>query len=682
MIWQYRKGNLEPTPAPIGDTAAQRDFYSKPSDDGLPTLDDLITEYEQTMHNTVDEVRSLNVGDVIDPVAIAEIVTHLAIRSSYMRGMVKDAADSIVEVIETIAEGKIDGKVIRFPSHKVPSSVEKLILDEFDKREISELARVDGKTLAKLLYFAMREGADQFLSEARGLIGHMIGEFAAKSAQLSHQTQTSVLSKSMAPAARIEKLAVLEWRVVASPNGRSILPDSTSIAFDGAEWASLIFVENEKLQIVILPLTPERLAVGVRKGTEETSLAAFDQIAAQTCHTFFLSSERREELDDFLPKLGGQVQTQISNMTKGAVTQAVDEFLKADPHLFYEDQAERAAAQSWSATQNEGQFSFSVQLFDFGDNALANEVSEAIKPIMIEFSRFLTVQDLSGFVFAEDYRAGLKSVERGFEAKNVLEPTESENLIGVSMPLSVREDGEVKTMVVSRSSIALDLISDDEDRAAEAVSIILHNLSSAALTSLMQNKFPNQMLAALGDEYEKTLFQYTEGVFSSYFCASISCSIPRFLQFYEDLALEALKKVLEDVPMERREYRTHNEMEVLFPVVASLLGDFMTSTARLLGALKNQTTELNEGSQLRQLLEANQLLSWLELYQKDLQSFDDGLEVWAHFDEAFFVNRHFERIAVQFSIVPEPTDGPGAYVHVLGLQDIDLLTDIDENVMR
>ena len=672
-IWLYRKDRGKPIAASIADTAAQRDFYSKPSEGDLPTLDDLITEYEQTMHKTVDALRSLDVGEVIDPRKIAEVVTHLAIRSSYMRGMVDAAAGSMVEAIEATAQGNIDGKPIKFPAHKVPSSIEKLILEEFEKRGLAELTPVDGKTISKLLYFALREGADKFLSEARGLLDLLSREFSGKSAQLGHRTQTSVLSESMAPTARIEKLALLDWRVAKSTNGCAILPDSTSIAFDGTEWTSLLFVSNDKLEAVVLPLTPEHLAVGVRMDCKAPDLAAFDQLAAQASHTFFLSSERRKEHDDFLPMLGGNVQEQVSSMTKGAVTQAVDEMLKADPHALYEAQAEHAANKSWSDGQKEDQISFSLQLFDFGDDGLANQVTEAIQPVVAAFSKHLPVHDLKGFVFANDYRAALKSVERGFEAKHDLEPVETENKIGVSMPLSVREDGKVKTLVVSRSSIAVDLISDDADRKSEAVSIILHNLSSAALTSLVQNKFPGQMLAEIEDEYERTLFQYTDGVFSSYFCAAISCSTPSFLNFYEELALEALYKLLEDVPKERRKYRSHGEMEALFPIVAGLISSFMKAISRLLGAQKNQITELSHGSQLWQLLEKHQLLSWFELFQKDLQSFDDGLEAWAHFDEAFFVNRHFERIAVQFSVVPEATDGPGAYVHVPEMPEIDLL---------
>lgn len=672
-IWLYRKGQSDPIPASIGDTAAQRDFYSKPSEHDLPTLDDLITEYEQTMHKAVDELRTLNVGDTIEPVVIAEVVTHLAIRSSYMRGMVEDAAESMAEVIEATANGNIDGKVIRFPAHKVPSAVEKLILEEFDKRGLSELTPVDGKTVSKLLYFALREGADQFLSEAKGLLDHLIGELAGKSAKLAHRTQTSVLSEAMAPTARIEQLAMLDWKVVASPNGRAILPDSTSIAFDGSEWTSLLFVSNDDLEAVVLPLSPDSLAVGVRKGCSAPSLTAFDELAAQASHTFFLSSERRKEHDDFLPKLGGNLKEQVSSMTKGAMTHAIDEFLGVEPHLLYETQAKHAANESWSSPQNGEQISFSLQLFDFGDDALSNEVAEAIKPIVAAFSKYLPVHDLSGFVFADDYRTALKSVERGFDARNDLEPMEAENKVGVSMPLSVRKDGKIKTLVVSRSSIAVDLISDNENAKAEATSIILHNLSSAAFTSLLQNKFPNQMLAEVADDYERTLFQYTEGIFHSYFCASISCSIPSFLEFHERLALEALQMLLKDAPEERRRYRSHGEMEVMFPSIGSAISAFMNATARFLGALKNQSTEVDESSQFRQLLEENQLLSWFELFQKDLQSFDDGLETWAHFDEAFFVNRHFERIAVQFSIVPEPTEGPRAYVHVPEMADIDLL---------
>ncbi|WP_390911858.1 hypothetical protein [Pseudosulfitobacter sp. SM2401] len=329
----------------------------------------------------------------------------------------------------------------------------------------------------------MREGADQFLAEARGLLDHLIGELEEKSPQLGHRTQTSVLSESMAPTARIKKLALLDWRVKASPNGHAILPDSTSIAFNGTEWTSLLFVSNDEIEAVVLPLTPDRLAVGVRKGCAVPNLTAFDELAARASHTFFLSSERRKEHDDFLPILGGKVHEQVSSMTKGAMTQAVDEMLRADPHLLYEAQAEHAVNESWSNPEKGEQINFSLQLFDFGDDALANGVAETIKQILITFSKHLPVYDLSGFVFANDYRTALKSVERGFDARNDLEPIEDDNKVGVSMPLSVLKDGKVRTVVVSRSSIAIDLVSDDESAKTEATSIILHNLSSAALTS-------------------------------------------------------------------------------------------------------------------------------------------------------------------------------------------------------
>lgn len=661
----YRKGKEKPISSPIKDTAAQRDFYSKPTDDGLPTLDDLITDYEQMMHVTVEELRSLNVGDAIDSMKIAEVITHLAVRSSYMRGLFEDTAISMAEAIEATIK---DDKTILFPSHKVPSYIEKLILDELGKLRLMEFTPVNEQTISKLLYFAIREGADHFFSKAQDLVNNLIDELTNKSTQFSHRTQSSVLSESMAPAARIEQLAMLEWKIMASPNGCSILPDCTSIAYDGEEWASLIFVGGEKLHTVILPLTPERLAVGVKKGANPPDLTNFNQIAAQASHTFFLSSESGKELNDILPKLGGHVQNQVTSKIKDAVTYAVDEMLKVDPHINYKEQANHAVNQSWSTLENKEQTSFFVQLLDFGDEALATKISEVINHIIIAFSKYLLpTKDLSGFVFANDYQMALKSIERGFEAKNDLEPIETGNMLGVSMPLLVVEDDQFKTLIVARSFIAVDLISNDECKRTEAINIILHNLSYVALANLIQNKFPEQILASIADEYEGTLFQYTDGVFSLYFCATISCSTASTLSLYEKSTLESLRKLLETIPKQLQEYISHRNMEILFPVVAELIADFMNLTARLLGALKNQEADLNESSSLHQLLKENQLLSWFELFQKDLQSFDNGLETWAHFEEAFFVNRHFERIAIKFNIVPEPTDNQKTYIHVFGL---------------
>ncbi len=591
--------------------------------------------------------------------------------------MVKDAAVSMAEAKRAVALGEINGKKIELPKHKVPVAVEGLIIEEFDRRGLSALTPVNGSTIAKLMYIGLREGAENVLDESKNIITRLIGELADNFGQLSHGAQTKVLTEAMAPEPRVEKLACLDWQIISSANGCAILPDCTCIAFDGTDWTSLFLTNTEHIQSVVLPLTPALLAVGTTGSEELPNLENFDQLATQVSHTFFLSSCRRDELDDLLLGMGDQVQSQIGNLTNSAVSEALEGFLSTGEPVASQAQIDRAASQSWVSEQDDGQISFSVSLRDFGDAALATEVSGALKSVLGVFAQNFPISGVEGFTFANDYRGALNSIDRGFETYSDLQTTENEKYVGVTMPVPVLRDGRVKMQIVCRSSVALDLVSDEGENRYEAISVILHSLASAALTNLLQNKFPDQILARISDEYEGLLYQSTSGIFDACFCASISCSSARLLQLYEELAADALEKVLENVPSERRAYREHGNMDILFPAVSRMFGDFLNSTARLLGGQKNQEAELAEDSRLWLLLEANNLLAWFELFGKDLESFDEGLEGWEKFEDIFFVNRHYERIAAQFSIVPEPTDASGVYVHVPEAPDIDLL-DIDD----
>ncbi|MCY3674798.1 MAG: DUF4238 domain-containing protein [Paracoccaceae bacterium] len=663
-IWTYRKGNPKPIPTSISDTAAQRDFYSQPSMENVPTLDELITRYEQVLHPKVDELRRLVIGDDIPASEVAELVTHLAMRSSYMRDMVKDAASSMAEAIQAVKSGKVNGQKINFPKHYVPLAIENQIIEEFEKRKLMELTPVSGQTVAKLLYFGLREGVDDLLTDAaRGIFDYFVEELKRESSSISSNAQTTILTDSLAPETRVKRLSELKWTVVEGPDGGAILPDCTSVVFDGEKWTSLFLAGIDEIVAVALPLTPDRIALGLVGGASKIDVTDFNTIAADASHTFFLSSSCKPELEQALPKLGRKVRSQLSEMSVSAMTETVEGFLAREPDSTPSNGEQDATQISWTSGDQTNLFSMSVTFFDFGDEAFCKRVADMLTSIITSFAKYLPVSGLSGFVFAHDYKAALNSIERGFEVSSEILPIEDGYQIGVGMPLTILEDGEFKTKAVLRSIVAVDLVSEDDEIRSEAIGTIEHMLASAALTRLMANKFPDKILNRIDDEYEGMLFNYTGGVFDEYFRASISCFSEKQLKLYEELAHENLFAILVQMPKLRREYKRHRDMARLFPKTSVLIQNFMIAMARLLGTMKCQNVELAEGSVLERLLSENGLLSWYTLFRNDLMSFEEGLETWAQFEEIFFVNRHYERLAFQFRLIPEPMDN-GIYVHV------------------
>lgn len=661
-IWLYRKGLKEPKSVSITDAAAQRDFYSKPSVDGIPTLDQLITDYEQRLHRSIDRIRALDIRDNVPAAEIAEVVTHLSVRSLYLRGMAKDAITSMADALDSAIGGHVGGKEVSFPAHCVPKAIEKIIIEELNRLGVAGLTPVNANSIAKLFYFAMRENAHEVLPAVRKLIEHLTGELAAQSADISRRVQTSVLTDALAPRARQEVLQELHWTIETGPPIGAILPDCTCIVSDGKRWTSLFLVESEKVEIVILPISPDRLVVGRRNPTSNIDVSEFNRIAANVAHTFFLSSERHNELDAAADHLGGQVRTQMRNMTASAVAEAVHEY--ASDHASQDKENDSTAEPSWTERDGTEEYPFSVTFRGFGDEEFVSNVSHELKSAMTTFGNYIPLAGPKCFVFANDYRAVLASVDPELEASEELSPIEEQTKAGVGRPLSVFIDGKVETVAVLSSSIAHGLVSTDANEKVEAQLVILHMLAAATLTGLTRDKFPDQMLSTVADAYEGTLFQFTQGVFDAYFCSSFSCLDDRTVELHERLALEAFEAMSERIPRLIKQFLEHRDMDLLFPESASLLGGFLLAAARYLGCLRCNAAGLDDTSELVATLTENGLSNWLKLFRKDLEAFDNGLESWARFEEAFFVNRHFERLGVHFGLLPEPTTNGQVYIHV------------------
>ena len=72
-LWMFRRGKSSGFTVARKKAAAKEYFYSKPSPDGLPTLDDLVTEYENDLHKIVDRIRELEIESAVDSREIAQV---------------------------------------------------------------------------------------------------------------------------------------------------------------------------------------------------------------------------------------------------------------------------------------------------------------------------------------------------------------------------------------------------------------------------------------------------------------------------------------------------------------------------------------------------------------------------------------------------------------------------------
>ena len=663
-LWLFRRGKSSGIKVPRNRAAAQEYFYSRPSIDGQPTLDDLVTEYESDIRTIVDKIRLLKTGEIIDSENISRVVTHLTARSSHLRETMQDAIISTKDSIQQLLDSGPETSLLKLPRDVPPEWIYKIISEELTKLGATRVTQITEKTIIDLLYLVLREKGSEVLCETILLLEGILEMLGSRAAAISRNAQVSVLRNTMAPEEQVKKLSKLIWNIVPVSGDGAILPDCTSIAFNGCKWQPLWFTGVDELKVVVLPLAPDRLAVGKINSDLTVELSQFNELAAQASYMFFLANHNSMELEQYVEKLGGEIRASIGTMIDSSVQEEItDLFRRGDVGDASEDKL-YAADRSWKEMAVDEKFQYTVTFEDFGDEKLLLAVSNEINAVVMDFSSRFPISSLEGFIFAQDYKAALNRPDRGIETSEDITPTKTEEYLGVGMPLAVVSNGMIKTRVVLRATVAAYLLSEHQALVEDGRRILIHMLANSALRGLIANKFPKQVLKPVCDQFEAFLYDYTSGIFEAYYCAYVSTEGEFQLEDRESLALEALKLAVEQIPDKRRDYRLDGDIEGFFNASAIMIQNVLTFTAALFGSYKACGLVLDESSPISVLLAEHELYRWAELFRADIEGFHAGLEQWADFTEIFFINRHFQRLLAHFGIVPDRHDGFGAYVHV------------------
>lgn len=440
--------------------------------------------------------------------------------------------------------------------------------------------------------------------------------------------------------------------------------DCTSIAFNGREWQPLLLTSSEELEVVVLALAPNRLAVGKADTDWNVDLSLYNRHAADASCSFFLADRNSSDLSDLLGQLGGKIRTSFDNLVERSVGKAIGKLLRNDDGEYRLKADASPGTKSWPATVEDETQHYYVSFEDFGDEEFATSVAEEINSVVIDFSKRFSTTSMESFVFANDYKAALNRNDRGIDLIEEITPLETEKFVGLGMPLAVVSNGRLMTRVVLRAIVALDLLSEDSTVAEDARSIVVHMLASSALRGLVATKFSDLMLRPLRDQFEAFLHDYVSGVFEAYFCACLSTRNERQLERRESLALAALRQAFNEIPLKRQAYIRGGDLETFFASSAGLSVNALSLLAALFGGYKALGQTIPDSTPVLAFLAKYGLDKWANLFYADLTAFDAGLEEWAKFEEMFFVHRHFQRFLAHFGIVLDRHDGPGAYVHV------------------
>ena len=222
----------------------------------------------------------------------------------------------------------------------------------------------------------MREKSSDVLDEILPLLAEAMEELRTSATEMSRRAQVTALESMMAPEKRLVELGNLIWHVVPAPNEGAVIPDCTSLAFSGREWQPLLLTASDELEAVVLPLAPDRLAVGKSEHNLNLDLSQYNRHAADLSYVFFLASYNSEELSKLSGRLGGQIESSFETLAESAVVEAMGNLFN------YKDDGRRLEAQScagstsWNSIMTEERLQYFVSLSDFGDEKIARTIAE------------------------------------------------------------------------------------------------------------------------------------------------------------------------------------------------------------------------------------------------------------------------------------------------------------------
>lgn len=314
--------------------AAQRYFYSEPSE-GEITLDDRITTYEDEVVLTLNGLAELPLGSTAPAEPLARVITHLIVRSDHSRRTFLGLGDHLAAAVDKFRDQDWTSRAIGLHSDAPTGKFEELLNEEIAKipSAAALLAnprmRKQLRAMVRTQFAAMQPQLNEALDIVQVRLRNELPEQARRG-------QLKALEASLAPEARVKSLSQLTWRICAAGQNGAVLPDCVALVMIEGEvdvLPALFASKDSPLRAAFLPLSPDRLAIGVAPGVEIAAPANWNEVAARASIDFFIGPDRDEDLN--------RLRTDIGRTSARFIEQQALSALDIQPEELFEERTER-----------------------------------------------------------------------------------------------------------------------------------------------------------------------------------------------------------------------------------------------------------------------------------------------------------------------------------------------------
>jgi len=302
----YKK-RMPPYTTSTEGVAAQRDFYSQPSDGVIGTLDDLITAFEGSTFNPfLDRARNLSAGAQLDGESAASAVVHLSVRAASLRGAFAHLAQKmLVRLNEVLNDSERVRAFTDIDSTDAKSLLSNAVREAFDKLSLTGLPLKDRLIFEKMACFRVREKFDLLMQEAAPLLSEQLLSMGGAVPSMAERGHTRALQNSLVPVARIDALRKLRWTVLAVElPDHFVLPDCAAVASSVAGQVQPVSMStDEEISWVAMPISAKQVVIGY-EGQDLPNLSGLNEHFAKCSMEFFVSSTHSADLEALAAAIG------------------------------------------------------------------------------------------------------------------------------------------------------------------------------------------------------------------------------------------------------------------------------------------------------------------------------------------------------------------------------------------
>ncbi|WP_319520296.1 DUF4238 domain-containing protein [uncultured Martelella sp.] len=655
-IWLFRRGAERAVNTTIMNVAHQRDFYSPPESKNYITLDDEITEYESSvLYPMLDELRSDHGAQELNESKIAEVIVHLSIRTAHTRTIFREGTGALTEAIKQLLENpNILLGSEGFPSSEPSTRIKKLISDAIDEQGLSKATGFSTETLTRLAYMLLRENSQELrtlFSSQRSSIEQAIDKFGLKRVPDFHK---EALSGSLAPPARVEQLSKFYWCQI--PTENALLPDCVCVARDKVgHWLPLLLSNPEEIEVIVMPLSPNKLAVGKKEINTEFNHDEFNTIAVKTSYDFCLCKENNEKVRNLYLEYGHNSEKEINEYFQKSINGALYSFLE-NPNS---NQAKESILDH-NTESDAGSCNINFQFDDTIESdqhkLIVDSITQLIQNVCVRSGSKIEkfCHYINCIIITDDYLGTINSL-----TNNKTRGTEDDNNIGIAIPIITEYK---KIDLVLRHSAINQLYAATNTSTRNYIKITLEEIflwvvyfskiQSGNKITRDKTTFIETNLSQLGNEIYYHFFKHKYGTFSL-----------EYLHTCEKITIEKLDEYRNIAISKRNEYRNAGDVNIFYIDISHLIRDTCQYISKLIGLYNNEHLSGAVSEKLNQKLIFYELDKWYSLLEKDLTNFDRRTNVDWNTNELSFQNRHAERLLLWFGILLDETES-GMYIHV------------------